>query len=1067
MHNKHILGLLFKRTIGITLFVILSFFSYSQSYYFENYSVRDGLSNSKVYDILQDNEGYIWLATPSGLSKFDGESIINYGNEQGVEEASIRDLFLDDNNQLWLGYENGNVYIKTKDSIRKIINDSINPKGEISEINQDHNGNIIIGTFGAGLFLIENVNTAEESISQKQGKDGVDSQIYSVAISNNQRVYFATSVDMKYLDTDSGEFRFFRPEGFPKFFKTTTVIEDSKDNLWIGKYNGGLYKYDQQDSVFTFFDHRDGLAHNFVSTIFEDSKGRIWVGTWGGGVSLIVNDEIQVSFNVKNGLQGLNIYEIIEDTEGNIYISTQENGFYVFKGNQFLALTKDNGLINEQIFDICEVNDSVILLATNNGVAIVEFNSPTEAEVLRVYNKQLDEIGISKEGLVSNKIRKLVRDNDGNIWIGSALSGIQKFDIKTRAFQYDYMINSSLPKNAKMIHDLEVIGSDLFIATVDGLINYEIPTGKTFTLSQTDGLSNRDIETLYRGNEDKLWIGIRNGGINNIDKDGNITIFEKTRSITPICFAESPSGQLWVGTFDGVFRLDVDSLVKIVDEQSGLLSNYVSLLYFMDDNRLVVGSNNGLNIYYLDSKEIIHYNKNVGYTGIETKTNSFLERKGGVLLFGTSGGLMLYDTKTEDRKLIEPFVHLIQMKVNMEETIMVSGTSFPYDENSFSFNYHAISLSNQSDLKYQVMLEGLDPGWHEITNSKNITFSQLPPGKYKLLVKAITFDGVENETPAQYSFTIRPPFWKTWWFIGGSLLIIIMSTFYGVRYRIYLLKKEKKVLEQKVVDRTKEISLKNDLLAEKNKHITDSINYARRIQYAAMRSEEQLYQLYDQAFILYQPKDIVSGDFYWYIKRGKHLIIAAADCTGHGVPGAFMSMLGIAYLNEIVGRMNKFVASDILEKLRANVIGALHQSDSADTAKDGMDIALIILDTETKKIQFSGAYNPLYLIRDGELIEQKGDRMPIGVHARDKEAFTNHKVDLQAGDQLYFFTDGFADQFGGPKGKKMNYKRFKNLVLDQENIALPQQRLNMLQAFSDWKGEQEQLDDVLVIGVKV
>ena len=180
-----------------------------------------------------------------------------------------------------------------------------------------------------------------------------------------------------------------------------------------------------------------------------------------------------------------------------------------------------------------------------------------------------------------------------------------------------------------------------------------------------------------------------------------------------------------------------------------------------------------------------------------------------------------------------------------------------------------------------------------------------------------------------------------------------------------------------------------------------------------------------------------------------------------------MSMLGIAYLNEIVGRMNKFVASDILEKLRDNVINALHQSNSADTAKDGMDIALIILDTETRKLQFSGAYNPLYIIREGELIEQKGDRMPIGVHARDKEAFSNHKVNLLAGDQLYFFTDGFADQFGGPKGKKMNYKRFKNLILEQENQELPQQRENMLLAFNDWKGKQEQLDDVLVIGVKV
>lgn len=1060
MHNKHILGLVCKRTLSISLFVILSVFAYSQTYYFENYSVRDGLANSKVYDILQDDGGYIWLATPSGLSRFDGESFKNYGNDDGIPENSIRALFLDSEKQLWLGYEKGNVFLKTESGFREVINDSLNSKGEISDITQNSKGDIIIGTIGNGLFLIEKLNSEQESIKHFIGKEGVGSQIFNTASVKDGRVYFATSVDMKYMDADSANFHYFRPKGFPLFFLTTTILEDSKSNLWIGKYNGGLYKFNTRDSIFTFFDHRDGLAHNWVSNIFEDSKGQIWVGTWGGGVSLIVEDKVKANFNVKNGLQGQSIQEITEDTEGNIYFATQDNGIFIFKGNQFLSMTEDNGLPNEQIFDICEIDDDVILLATNNGVAEVHFSSSTTAEVVEIHNQ-------SNKDLISNKIRNLERDNEGNIWIGSNLSGIQKFNTKTRKFDYDYVLNSNLPKNAKMIFDIQVIGSDLYIATVDGLLNHEIKTGKTFKLSQTDGLSGRDIGTLFHGQDDKLWIGIRNAGINSIDKDGNISILEKTQHFTPICFTESPSGELWVGTFKGVFKLVADSLVKVVDEQTGLLSNYVSLLHFMDDNRLVIGSNNGLNIYYLDSKEIIHYNKNVGYTGIETKTNSFLERKDGLLLFGTTGGLMLYDTKTEDRKLEEPFVHLVQMKVNMEEVPMVSGTSFPYDENSFSFNYHAISLSNQADLKYQVMVDGLDPGWREVTTAKNISFSQLPPGEYQLLVKAITFDGVENETPAQYSFTVRPPFWKTWWFISGSLLIIIASTFYGVRYRIYLLKKEKKILEQKVLDRTKEISLKNDLLAEKNKHITDSINYARRIQYAAMRPEEHLYQLYDQAFILYQPKDIVSGDFYWYIKKGKHLIVAAADCTGHGVPGAFMSMLGIAYLNEIVGRMNKFVASDILEKLRDNVINALHQSNSADTAKDGMDIALIILDTETRKLQFSGAYNPLYIIREGELIEQKGDRMPIGVHARDKEAFSNHKVDLFAGDQLYFFTDGFADQFGGPKGKKMNYKRFKNLILEQENQELPQQRENMLLAFNDWKGEQEQLDDVLVIGVKV
>jgi len=308
----------------------------------------------------------------------------------------------------------------------------------------------------------------------------------------------------------------------------------------------------------------------------------------------------------------------------------------------------------------------------------------------------------------------------------------------------------------------------------------------------------------------------------------------------------------------------------------------------------------------------------------------------------------------------------------------------------------------------------------------------------------------------------------TWWFIGSVTIVVVVSVISFVRYRIYKLQKEKEILENKVAERTVEISQKNELLAEKNKHITDSINYARRIQYATMRPETELYKLYPSCFILYLPKDIVSGDFYWYSQKGKHLIVAAADCTGHGVPGAFMSMLGIAFLNEITGRINKYSAGLILERLRENVIKSLHQSDTGETQKDGMDIALMVLDTETKIVQFAGAYNPLYIFREGELIEEKGDRMPIGIHARDGEAFTNHEIQLQKGDELFVFTDGYADQFGGPKGKKLNYKKFKTLLQETTEIeGRENKREHLHQAFVEWRGNHEQLDDVLVIGVSI
>lgn len=1043
----------------LSILLILSGIGQSQNYYFENYSVKKGLPNSKIYDILQDNEGYIWLATPSGLSRFDGEAFKAYDHENGISESIANALFLDSKNKLWVGFDNGELYVKIGKSFQLIINDSINPKNNISDITEDTKGNIIASSVGSGVFIIQHPLESHQLIKHFTAKDNLDEVVFKCETLRDGRVFFTTSTDLMYMEADTMLFHRYRPKGFPIYFPTVCFLEDSKGNIWIGKFNGGLYKYNPKTGEYKYLEIRDGLAQNFVSTLHEDSNGQIWVGTFGGGLSLIENDKVKINYNNSNGISGLKIHNIIEDKEGNILIATHENGFQIFKGNQFLSLTENNGLPNQQIWDVCKLNDSIILLGTNNGIVEVKLESNLNADILSIYNK-------SNTELISNNIRTLKRDNEGNIWIGTSLSGIQKYDAVKKEFIYNSFINSHLDSRVKRINDIEISGDELYIATINGLIHHEISKGHTQTLTQIRGLSANDISSLYLGKNNKLWIGVRNNGINYIE-DHTITALQKTADITPNCFTENSKGDLFIGTLKGVYQLIGDSIAKILDVKNGLLSNYVSMIHFIDDDRLLIGSNNGLNIYNFTENKITNYDKELGFTGIESKKGAFEKFNDHVFLIGTTGGLMIYNTDANIKKTVDPTVHITNIKVNMKDKEMIPNEHFHYSDNSFLFNYHAISLNNQVNLTYQVMLDGLDQNWREATQSQNISFSKLSPGYYTFKVKARTFDGIENKTPAVYSFTISPPFWLTWWFISGSLLIIIVIVFSAVRYRIYMLQKEKKILEQKVADRTKEISQKNELLANKNKHITDSINYARRIQHATMRPESQLKDLYDKAFIIYLPKDIVSGDFYWFAKKGDKLIVAAADCTGHGVPGAFMSMLGIAFLNEIVGRMTEISAGDILQKLRANVIKALHQTDETDTAKDGMDIALVVFDIKKQIVQFSGAYNPLYIVRKGEVIEQKGDRMPIGVHVRDQEAFTNHIIDLEKDDQLYIFTDGFADQFGGPKGKKMNYKRFRKSITDQFKINEEQQQENLLKAFHDWKGDQEQLDDVLLIGLKV
>lgn len=1041
--------------------VILPLNLFAQTYYFENYSVQQGLPNSKVYSVLQDKEGYIWIASPSGLSKFDGSNFTSVGEEFHIPEANVRALFLDSKKNLWVGYDNGNVYVKSEGFFYEILNDSINPKGSITDFSEDTKGTVIVTTFGAGAFFIHNALSPEQKIELYTGKEGLSDEIYKTICLKNGDVFFATNVDLKYLPADSTRFKYFRPKNFPIFFLSTSVLQDKEGDLWIGKHNGGLYKYNFEKDEFIFFDQRDGLAENFVSSLFQDSKGNIWVGTWGGGISVLDGKKIIHSYNLSNGLQGMNIQKITEDAEGNILIATQENGFSIFKGAQFLAFTEENGLPNNQIWAIEKGDDNTVWLGTNLGLALVEIKDNRTFEVLKIYNQTNSE-------LIEDKIRNLRRDAAGNLWVGTATSGIQKFDIKRKVFIYDPFLNSNLPRQALLLGGLEIDSkNNLYIATVDGLINHEISTGKTDRLSQIHNLGGNDISALFLDSKEKLWVGLRGRGVSFIENN-TIGYYGKTNGITPVCFGQSPNGDIWLGSYNGVYKFENDTLVKILDKSSGLLSDYVTLLRFDQSGNLYIGSSNGLNKYNLETKFITHYTDKLGFTGIETKTNAVLELPNQQVLFGATDGLMIFNENEGGNYNKEPFIHITNLKVNLKDYPIVQNESFSYDRNSFLFNFHGISLSNESAVEYQVMLEGLDEDWRPVTKQENISYSNLSFGRYTFKVRAKNNNHVWNKEPAIYTFRVRPPFWMTWWFIASVTIIVVVSTISFVRYRIYKLQKEKEILENKVTERTIEISQKNELLAEKNKHITDSINYAKRIQHATMRPEEDLYKIYPNCFILYLPKDIVSGDFYWYSQKGKHLIIAAADCTGHGVPGAFMSMLGIAFLNEITGRMNKYSAGTILERLRENVIKSLHQSDEGESQKDGMDIALMVLDTETNIIQFAGAYNPLYILRNNDLIEEKGDRMPIGIHARDEETFTNHEIQLEKGDELFVFTDGYADQFGGPNGKKLNYKKFRSILQESCSIENSSDKREFLNAaFREWRTDYEQLDDVLVIGVSI
>lgn len=296
------------------------------------------------------------------------------------------------------------------------------------------------------------------------------------------------------------------------------------------------------------------------------------------------------------------------------------------------------------------------------------------------------------------------------------------------------------------------------------------------------------------------------------------------------------------------------------------------------------------------------------------------------------------------------------------------------------------------------------------------------------------------------------------WMRGFSypnILFAALLVFLGVR-----------LFKQENIKYAHQIEEQKESLAEKNQEITDSINYAKKIQSALIPSEQEFNSFFKDSFVFFKPKDIVSGDFYWVSQKDNKVFYVTADCTGHGVPGGFMTMLGMSFLDQIINEKEIAEPAEVLNILRDRIISTLKQTGVSGESKDGMDIVLCCIDKEKHTLHYSAANNSLYLFRNQEFIEYKPDKQPCGFY-HELKPFTSHEIKLQEGDCIFTFTDGYADQFGGPKGKKFKYKKLEDMIVSMQNKSFVEQRDELEAAFEGWRGSLEQIDDVCIIGVRV
>ena len=1038
--KKLIILLLFYLSIVETLL--------AQVYSAKHYGLKEGLPNSFVTQIFQDTQGNIWFTTSGGFTKFNGSSFKNFGLDNGLQTELVRCITADLTGKLFVGTTGNGVYKLVKDTLISICSNSL-PK-EIYAIKGDKYGHVWVAT-DKGLYQI----TSDENC-----------------------INYTKKLNL--------------PEGL-----VTHISEDKQGNIWFG-YDEyiGLFKLELPSAnIVQQYDSTNGFTSGRILSSFHDSKNNTWITTFEGLYVIKNNQKNATKINHKD-IPNFYLYEIVEPKEGLLLIGSHEEGiiFYDTKTNQVIKkIGSKNGLKAEIAFRLFQdVENNIWVSSWGMGVSRlnltgwskIDENTATTSKL--IYNVIPLNNGVmysASDGIVAYNNRKstpfypefikgniFVSFTDENIIFCAKQKSLLVFDVDKRKLiqrEEEYL------KGVRGITKSKD-GKIYFASWGGGISVYE--NGQFSKITDSIVTKVNHYYCAYTSSDGRVWFGSWEGGV--VYFDGNSWKRISTENGLPsnkvTAISEDFSNNMVFGTNGGGVVIFKDNQAKIINHKNKLLTNSVFSI-ICDSNSMWIGCQGGVSRYDLQTGKIKNYDYSTGFDG-DCLLGS-MTKKDNILWVGTTNSLWKFDEKDVLKTNISLKTIIEAVNVN-NSPIEQTQNVFSYSENKFRFEYYTSQMYQNEKVLFQYRLIGVDTAFSSFTNQKEVSYIELPAGKYTFEIKACLDDVCSLEN-ASYSFKILPPFWKTWWFRLLSGLTIVMLFYLFYRLRTETLRKRQAELERMVEIRTfevvqekKEVERQKHLVDEKNKEITDSITYAKRIQEAILPSRYSLSENLQNGFILFKPKDIVSGDFYWLEKQQEQLFFAAADCTGHGVPGAMVSVVCANSLSKALLEENLTTPGKLLDRTRELVVQRFEKS--GEDVKDGMDISLCSLNFSKKSelsksfatLQWAGANNPLWIIRNNELIEYKANKQPIG-KVDNPKPFTTHTIDLQKGDTIYIFTDGFADQFGGEKGKKLMYKPFKELLLSIQDKTMDEQKELLEEHFENWKGNLEQVDDVCVIGVRI
>jgi ligand-binding sensor domain-containing protein/serine phosphatase RsbU (regulator of sigma subunit) len=1080
-----------------------------QVVHFRHVTADHGLPVNGVTAIVQDKTGFIWIGTPEGLCRYDGFEVITFAHDPNDENTisglAVKCLAADSKNRIWAGTRSSglNLYDPEKGKFTRFSVDSTRAgslsNNHITCILEVH-GQIFVGTAGGGINIFNEKDRGFSQISQKKGEPQSLSSNYVRSLSYDGKDklwigYYDAGVSSYHIP--SGKFTHFTQKEGLLTNEVRTVFADSRGNVWVGLWQAGTAIIESATGKVNSHQTRDHfLAKNpygMISMFMEDRNGSVWMATAEHGICRFDYEKATFTYFEHNpedhsSISDNTTFALLEDQSGLIWTGTWHGGISILNPRNAAmehykkVPGKFEGLHNNTVWAFAETNSGEVYVGTSGGVTL--FNPETKKFELLPY-KNLNPTFPSEKTIA----QALFLDKDNSLWIGSNGAGIYRYFPATKNYEhYNYENKPGALSYHTVSGFARTLNDELFVATLGAGIckfNYATKRFENYfhTPSDPGSISDDNVYYILAEKNGKIWVAT-NSGLDLFDpfslKSEHYRYEPGQKNSLPgktvYHVSHASNGDLLIATSGGGARLLREKGEMIIYDKSYGMPENKLVSSIVEDNKGIIWmtTSNGLFRVDPENKTARCLNVEHGIQGKEFAVRSALKSKSGHLYFGGSNGFNRFLPGKIIKNPYPPKVVLSKVQlmdqeysgplnVRFLETLEVDPEIL-----YFSIGFSGLEFSHPEGNTFQYFLEGFHNRWIQLGNNREIKFTGLNHGEYLLKIQAFNSDGVPNPELCRVRLILHPPFYKTTWFYALLVLLSGSVIFGYIRLREQRLKKEKLILESMVTQRTRELREEKEKVELAHKDISDSIHYARRIQRSIIPEEENLQMLFPESFVFYQPKDIVSGDFYWFWKDPNGFIfLAAADCTGHGVPGALMSMLGTSILNQVIREQKYSDPGLILEQLNQNLFIQLSQNNAESGVQDGMDIALLRYSMKSEEIIFAGANRPVLLFRNGktEAEEFKGSKQSIGGPFEKK--FSSQSIMVKPGDRLFVFTDGFADQFGGKKGKKLMTKNLKRLLGSYQETSMKKIGKELKKEFKIWKGNHEQVDDVLVIGLEI